>query len=412
MRSLRLIRFIWRILKPVLMPVWRLVEPLVDPVWKYVYPIWRSLMRKKIRTALNLLSMFIAFVLFGALLSVKTAFEAGVDLAGLDRLITIHKVSLIQLLPESYGRKMLAVDGVAGIAHGTWFGGVYQDPKNFFAQFAVDPGYLDMYPEMKIPQEQKEAWLENRTGALAGRQTADRFGWQVGDRIPIQGTIWRTPDDSAWEFVIEGIYDADKGFDTSNMLFHHKYLTETTGVEGQVGWYMLRIDEPERSAEVAKEVDRLFANSPAETKTSTEKAFAQGFANQVGNIGKIVISVLVVVFFTLLLVCGNSMALSVRERTGELGVLKTLGFTDSHVLAMVLGESYLVTLLGGGSGLALVTWATRSFDLGGAMLPTLYLPWIGVGIGVALLVAMGFVAGALPAFQAQRLTIVDALRRT
>ncbi len=377
---------------------------------KFLYLIWRNLMRKKIRTLLTLLSVFIAFLLFGALLAIKTAFEAGVDLAGLDRLITIHKVSLIQLLPESYGRKMLAVDGVASIAHGTWFGGVYQDPKNFFAQFAVDPGYLDMYPEMKIPEEQKQAWLENRTGAIAGRLTADRFGWKVGDRVPLQGTIWRTPDDSAWEFVIEGIYDADKGFDTSNMLFHHKYLTETTGVEGQVGWYMLRIDEPERSAEVAKEVDVLFANSPAETKTSTEKAFSQGFANQVGNIGKIVISVLTVVFFTLLLVAGNTMALSVRERFSELGVLKTLGFTDTHVLGMVLGESYLVTILGGGAGLALAIAVTRSLNL--PMLPSLYLPPAGIWLGVALLLVMGFAAGAIPAFQAQRLAIVDALRRT
>ncbi len=379
---------------------------------KLLYLMWRNLMRKKIRTTLNLLSVFIAFVLFGALLAVKTAFELGVDLAGLDRLVTIHKVSLIQLLPESYGRKMLAVDGVSGVAHATWFGGVYQDPKNFFAQFAVNPEYLDMYPEVRMPEEHKEAWLANRTGAIAGRQTANRFGWKVGDRVPLQGTIWRTPDESAWEFVIEGIYDADKGFDTTNLFFHHEYLTETTGFEGRVGYYTLRIDDPERSAQIAKQVDRLFANSPAETKTSTEKAFAQGFANQVGNIGKIVVSVLIVVFFTLLLVAGNSMALSVRERISELGVLKTLGFTDFQVMAMVLGESYLVTLVGGGSGLALITWLTRAFDLGGSMLPSLHLPWAGVFGGVALLAAMGFVSGAVPAFQAQRLTIVDALRRT
>lgn len=380
---------------------------------KYLHLVWRNLMRKKIRTALNLLSVFVAFVLFGALYAVKTAFGIGVELAGLDRLITIHKVSLIQPLPESYGRKIQAIDGVAEVAHAIWFGGVYQDPKNFFAQMAVsDESYIDMYPEMKLPEEQKKAWLANRTGALVGRTTADRFGWKVGDRIPIQGTIWRTPDDSAWEFVIEGIYDAEKGFDTTNLFFHHKYLTETTGIEGIVGWYMLKIDEPDRSAQIAEEVDTLFANSPAETKTSTEKAFSQGFANQIGNIGKIVTSVLVVVFFTLLLVSGNTMALSVRERLGELGVLKTLGFTDGQVMGMVLGESYLVTLLGGGTGLALVTWATRSFELGGSMLPTLYLPWNGVLLGVLCLALMGFIAGALPAYQARRLSIVDALRRS
>ena len=380
---------------------------------KFLHLLWANLRRKTTRTILTMLSILIAFVLFGALLAVKTGFEAGVELAGLDRLITIHKVSLIQPLPESYGRKMRAVPGIADVAAATWFGGVYQDPKNFFGQFAINgESYLDMYPEMRISDEEKQAFLKNRTGAIVGRQTADRFGWKVGDRIPLQGTIWRTPDDSAWEFTIEGIYDADKGFDTTNFLFHQKYLSETTGVEGIVGWYMLKIEDPERSAEIAKEVDALFANSPAETKTSTEKAFSQGFANQVGNIGKIVVSVLVVVFFTLLLVTGNSMALSVRERISELGVLKTLGFTDSHVLGMVLGESYLVTLLGGGAGLALITWLTRATNLGGSMLPTLYLPWHGVWLGVALLLAMGFVAGALPAFQARRLTIVDALRRT
>ncbi len=376
---------------------------------KFLYLIWRNLMRKKVRTALNLLSVFVAFMLFGALLAVKTGLEAGVDLAGLDRMITIHKVSLIQPLPESYGRKILAVDGISAVSHGTWFGGVYQDPKNFFGQFAVDPDYLDMYPEMQIPEEQKEAWLKNRTGAIVGRLTADRFGWKVGDRIPLQGTIWRTPDDSAWEFTIEGIYDADKGFDTSNFLFHHEYLAETTGVEGIVGWYMLQIEEPDRSAEVAKQVDALFANSPAETKTSTEKAFSQGFANQIGNIGKIVMSVLAVVFFTLLLVAGNTMALSVRERFNELGVLKTLGFTDSSVLGLVLGESYLVTLLGGGAGLAVAVAIVQTQDL--AMLPSLHLPPSGIWLGIALLLVMGFVAGAIPAFQAKRLTIVDALRR-
>lgn len=380
---------------------------------KYLYLVWRNLTRKKIRTVLTLASIFVAFVLFGALVAVKTAFGAGVELAGLDRLITIHKVSLILPLPEKYGAQILAVDGVSDVAAATWFGGVYQDRKNFFAQMAVTPEtYLRMYPEIKLPEAQKEAWLADRQGAIVGRVTANRFGWQVGDRVPIQGTIWRTPDESAWEFVIDGIYDADKGFDTSNFFFHRKYLTEVTGIEGIVGWYVLRISDPERSAQIAQEVDRRFANSPAETKTSTEKAFAQGFANQMGNIGQIVIWVLVVVFFTLLLVAGNTMALSVRERVSELGVLKTLGFTDGKVMVMVLAESFVLAILGGGVALALMTWLTRSFNLGGAYLPTLYLPWNGVWVGVALILAMGFVAGVVPAFQALRLEIVDALRRT
>ncbi len=380
---------------------------------KFLYLVWRNLTRKKVRTFLTLCSIFVAFVLFGALYAVKTAFGVGVEIVGLDRLITIHKVSLIQPLPEGYGPKILAVEGVSDVAHATWFQGVYKDPKNFFGRIAVSPeSYLRLYPEIQMPEEQKEAWLKNRTGAIVGRKTAERYGFEVGDRIPIQGDIWRKQDGSAWEFVIEGIFDGPQGWDTTNLFFHQKYLSEGTGIEGIVGWYMLKLEDPERSAEIAKAVDKLFANSPAETETSTEKAFAQGFANQVGNIPKIVKSILVVVFFTLLLVSGTTMWQSVRERTSELGVLKTLGFTDAQVMGMVLAESNLVTFLGGGTALAFVTWLTRSFNLGGSMLPTLYLPWSGVWIGVALLLLTGFLAGAIPAYRGLKLSIVEALRRS
>ena len=377
---------------------------------KFLYLIWRNLMRKKIRTALNLLSMLIAFLLFGALLAVKAGLQAGVDLAGLDRMITIHKVSLIQPLPESYGRKMLAVDGVAQIAHGTWFGGVYQDPKNFFGQFAVDPGYPDMYPEMQVPDAQKQAWLDNRTGALVGRLTADRFGWQVGDRIPLQGTIWRTPDDSAWEFVIEGIYDADKGFDTSNFLFHHEYLTETTGIEGYVG-----LVHPAHRRARALGRDRSGGRPHVRQLAGRDQDFDResvlpglcqpgGQHRQDRHVGP-----------------GGGLlhpATGRRQHHGPIGAravqrnrcAQDPGLHRLGVLGLVLGESYLVTLLGGGAGLALAVAITRSLDL--AMLPSLYLPPSGIWLGVALLLVMGFVAGAIPRSQAQRLTIVDALRRT
>jgi putative ABC transport system permease protein len=378
-------------------------------------------MRKKVRTALTLLSLFIAFFLFGVLVAVETAFLAGVDLAGLDRMLVIHKVSLIMPLPKSYLARIEAVEGVRSVAYAVWFGGVYQDPKNFFARMAVDPEkILEAYPEIELPEEQKEAWLENRVGAIAGRPIAERFGWEIGDRIPIRGDIWRQPDDSAWEFVLEGIYDAKEGFDKTQFFFHYDYLAETIpGADGIVGWYIARIEDPESSAEVAERIDRLFANSPAETKTSTEKAFAQGFANQIGDIGKIVTSVLVVVFFTLLLVAGNTMAQSVRERTGELGVLKTLGFSDRQVMQMVLGESYLLTLLGGGLGLGAIALLVANVDKLGELgnmietsLPTVYMPRDGLAVGVLLLVLVGFAAGAVPALKALRLNIVDALRRT
>lgn len=378
---------------------------------KYIYLIWRNLTRKKIRTFLTVASIFIAFVLFGVLMSLEAAFTSGVELIGLDRMITIHKVSLVQLLPQSYQNKILGVEGVSAVGHAVWFGGVYQDPKNFFAQIAVSEDFIELYPELRLPEEQLENWRRNRIGALVGKPTAERFGWEVGDRIPIQGAIWRLPDDAPWEFILEGIYEADQGFDDTQFFFHHEYLAEGTGVEGQVGWYVLRIEVPERSAEVAKEVDRLFANSTAETKTSTEKAFVQGFANQVGNIGAIVTGVVSIVFFTLLLVAGNTMAQSVRERTGELGVMKTLGFTGNQVMGLVLGESLLLTLLGGGTGLALVAFVTRKFDLGGAILPTLYFPPKDLLLGGVLVLAMAFLTGFLPARKALRLEIVDALRR-
>lgn len=379
----------------------------------YLYLLWRNLTRKKVRTLLTVGSIFVAFILFGALLALKTAFSAGVDIAGLDRLITMHKVSLVQPIPIAYQSKMEQVEGVERVANAQWFGGVYQDPKNVFAQFAVEPErYLDVYPEIRLSDAEREAWIANRTGAIIGTSLAQRFGWKVGDRVPIQGTIFQPPDGGAWEFDIEGIYTAEKGFDDSAMIFQRKYLTETIPyVEGIVGWYVIRVSDPDRSAQIAEEIDQLFANSPAETKTSTEKAFAQGFANQMGNIGAIVTGILSVVFFTLLLVAGNTMAQSVRERTNEIGVLKTLGFTHGQTLGLVLGESYLLTLLGGGTGLALVAWVLNTFDVGGGMLPIFYLPTSGIVVGVLLLVFMGFAAGAIPAWQAHRLTIVDALRR-
>lgn len=388
---------------------------------KYLHLVWRNLTRKKVRTGLTLLSLFVAFVLFGGLVALGKAFTAGVDLAGLDRMVVIHKVSLILPLPESYVRKIEAVEGVERVAHSNWFQGVYQDPKNFFARMAVDAeAILDIYPEIQLSDEERQAFLQNRTGAIVGRPIAERFGWQLGERIPIQGDIYRKPDGSAWEFVLEGIYDAKKGFDSTQFFFHYDYLAETLpGVKGQIGWCVIRISDPSRSAEIAQEIDELFANSPAETKTSTEKAFAQGFANQIGNIAKIVTSVLVVVFFTLLLVAGNTMAQSVRERISELGVLKTLGFSDRMVMGMVLGESYLITFLGGGLGLALVALVISNIDRMGefgaliqSSLPTFYMPREGLVIGVVMLFVMGFLAGAIPAFQALRLNIVDALRRS
>ena len=378
--------------------------------------IWSNLKRKKVRTAFTLLSILVAFILFGYLSAIRTAFSAGIEMSGVDRLMVTHKVSIIQPLPVAYRDRIAAVSGVQQVTHANWFGGIYQDPKNFFPQMAVDPQtYLALYPELVLSDAEKRAWLADRSGAIVGRTTADRFKWKVGDKIPIMGTIYRHPDGSnVWEFNIDGIYNGkDKSTDTSGLFFSYDYLKEGTGGgRGLVGWYIIRISDPSQSADIARRIDGLFANSPYETKTQSEKALAQSFADQVGNIGQIVAAILVAVFFTLLLVAGNTMAQSVRERTSELAVLKTLGFGNSQVLGLVLAESCLLALLGGLLGIALGwTLITLGGDPTNGQLPVFYFPPADVALGVGLTLFLGLVTGLLPALQAMRLRIVDALRR-
>lgn len=378
---------------------------------RYLYLVWRNLLRRKTRTTFTLLSVTIAFVLFGVLATIRVAFNYGVEVAGADRLIMIHKVSFINFLPVSYKERLKAVAGVSDATHATWFGGIYQDPSNFFSQMAVEPEeWLRMYPEYILPEDQGKAWFANRVGAIAGRTVATRFGWKVGDRVPIQGTIFQG---GVWEFTIDGIFDGDReGVDTNQFFFHNKYLWEKARWgDGQVGWYIIRVSDPQASAEVAKRVDALFANSPYETKTSTEKAFVQAFANQVGDIGAILTAILVAVFFTILLVTGNAMAQSIRERTSELAVLKTLGYSNGLVLAMVLAESLVISIAGGGAGLALAWLISRQGDPTGGLLPAFFFPPKDVLLGIALVFALGFASGLLPALRAMRLRIVDALRR-
>ena len=381
---------------------------------KYLPLVWRGLMRRKLRTLFTALSIFIAFVLFGALMALKVAFGMGVELAGQDRLVMIQKVSFIQPLPVAYKGRIAATAGVASVTHSSWFGGIYQDPKNFFAQFAVEPeAWLEMYPEYVLPEDQKRAWFANRTGVVVGRALADRFGWKIGDRVPLQPTVWRKADDSPWTFTIDGIYEAGtRGTDTTQFFMHYDYLNEGR-MFGQdlTGWYVIRVADPQQSEDVAARLDALFANSPNETKTSTEKAFVQAFAQQIGDIGAILMAILAAVLFTMLLVAANTMAQAVRERTNELAVMKTLGFTDAQLLGLVLAESVLLAVIGGGAGL-LVAWAiTQGGDPTGGLLPAFFLPPRALAIGAGLIGLLGVAAGVLPAWQASRLRIVDALRR-
>jgi putative ABC transport system permease protein len=382
---------------------------------KFALLVLANFKRHKTRTVLTILSVLIAFILFGYLAAIRMAFSMGVSIAGADRLVVRHKVSIIQSLPENYEIQIERIPGVKDATFASWFGGIYQDPGNFFGQMPVKPEeFMRMYPEFKLPPEQMKAWLATRTGAIVGRTTAKRFGWKVGDRIPLQATIWQRKDgNKTWTFDLVGIYEgATPEVDTSNFFFRHDYFEEARRMgQGQVGWYYIRVADPSRAEQVAKKVDETFANSPAETKTETEGAFVKGFAEQAGNIGAIVMAILTAVFFTILLVAGNTMAQSVRERMSELGVLKAIGFTDTQVLSMVLAESMIIAAIGGGLGLWLGYLAVSAGDPTKGALPVFHFGVQDRLIGIAFVVLLGILSGLLPAMQAMKLNAVEALRR-
>ena len=383
---------------------------------KYFRIIWKNAWRKKIRTSLTILSVFVAFLLFALLSGIGYAFRGGVDVADAERLIIIDKISLINPLPMSYMSRVAATDGVESVTHASWFGGYYQEPRNQFGQFPVDPqSYFDMYPEFNMPAEQLEAFKRNRTGAVVGKELADTYGWKIGDRIPLQATIWTKADGSrTWEFDLEGIFSADDARgSTALMLFQYDYFEEARAfAKGTVGWYILRVAKGADPVRVANAIDLQFANSPNETKTSTEAAFAQSFTKQFGNIALIVTLILGAVFFTLLLVSGNTMSQSVRERISELAVLKTLGFGDRTVLGIVLSESILIMLLGGLLGLGLGWLIVQGLAKEmGAFLPGVFLSPAAIAGGVAMMIVAGILAGIFPALKAMRLSIIEALAR-
>jgi putative ABC transport system permease protein len=383
---------------------------------KYFRLIWKNAWRKKIRTSLTILSVFVAFLLFALLSAIGFAFRGGVDVADAERLIIIDKISLINPLPMSYMNRIAATDGVESVTHASWFGGYYQEPRNQFGQFPVDPqSYFDMYPEFSMPPEQLEAFKRNRTGAVVGQELADTYGWKIGDRIPIQATIWTKADGGrTWEFQLEGIFSTDdpRG-STALMLFQYDYFEEARAfAKGTVGWYILRVAKGADPIQVANAIDLQFANSPSETETSTEAAFAQSFTKQFGNIALIVTLILGAVFFTLLLVSGNTMSQSVRERISELAVLKTLGFGDRAMLGIVLSESILIMLMGGLLGLGLGWLVVQGLaQQMGAFLPGIFLSPGAIVGGVAMMVGAGILAGIFPALTAMRLSIIDALAR-
>jgi putative ABC transport system permease protein len=375
--------------------------------------ILANLFRKKVRLLLTLGSFAVALFLFAFLAVVRDAFNRGGALAEANRLVIINRVSIIQTIPLSYREKILGIPGVQSVTHDNWFGGVYQDEKNFFPQFAIDPeSQRQVFPEFTVPDEQWKAFLQDRQGAIVGASTAKRFGWKIGDRIPIKTTIY---GGGAWEFNIDGIYHGKRRADDETQFwFQWDYFEERIPerVKGQIGWYTVKLDSPDDAIRVAKTIDADFANSPYETKTDTESAFAAGWVKQFGNIELLILSIGSVVFFTLLLVTGNTMAISVRERTGELAILKAIGFKDGSVLLLVLAEALAIALCGGLLGLALAVLAIPVLGTAlSGMLPTLILSkrMLAEGIGFALLV--GACSGILPGIGAMRLRVVEAFRR-
>jgi len=381
--------------------------------------VWRNLLRRKIRTIFTMGAIVFAFLLFGVLMAIRSAFSMGVEMAGQSRLMVIDKVSIINPLPASYEARIRQVPGVTDITHANWFGGYYQEVRNQFATFATDPeSWLRVYSkEFELPEDQKKAFFADRTGAIVGIDTAKKYGWKVGQRIPIQGTIYHRPDGGPWEFTIDGIYDSKiKGADKTNLLFNYQYLRETipeqSGFRDKYNWYVFTIDNPDRAPEIAAKIDAMFANSPSETKTNTEKNFVSDWAKQVGDIGQIMMWIVGMAMFTILLVAGNTMAQAIRERTNEMAVLKTLGFSEGLILTLVLLESIAIAVVGGGLGLALsYVFITVVGDPTHGLLPAFYFPIPQVIVGVALVLGLGLASGALPAVQASRLRIVDALRR-
>ena len=381
---------------------------------KYLHLIWAALFRSKTRTVLTLLSVITAFLLFGLLDSVRVAFAAGGEVAGYDRMVVASRLSITQMLPMRLESQIKAVPGVNKAVHAAWFGGIYQDQRNFFPNMSVGPGFFEIYPEYEISPAHLKAFDTTRNGAVVGESLAQRYGWKIGDIVPLQATIFPTKGENNWEFKLVGTFkviDSKRKGEENALYFRWDYFNEANDfVKDRVGWWMVQLDDPSQSDRIAQAIDKLSENSDHETKTQTEQAFNQAFLKQFADVGMIVSGIMGAVFFTLLLLTGNTMAQAVRERIPELAVLKTIGFSNRSVLMLVLTESVLLLVLGGVIGLALaaVIMPIVSAVSGGAIaLGTM--PEITWALGIALMIVIGLLVGALPAMRAMRLNIVDAL---
>lgn len=373
--------------------------------------IWANLTRKKVRLLLTIGSFAVALFLFAFLGVVRDAFGR-TDLASADRLVIINRTSIINPIPLSYRDKILRIPGVKCITHNNWFGGIYQDEKNFFPQFVIDPeNQRQVIPELIVPDDQWAAFVKDREGAIVGQRTMERFHWKIGDRIPIKSTIFA----NTWEFNIDGVYHGTRpGDDETQFWFQWDYFEERVPerFKGNIGWYVLKVDNPDDAPRIAKAIDAEFANSPYETKTETESTFAAGWVKQFGNIRFLIVTIGSVVFFTLLLVTGNTMAIAVRERTNELAILKAIGFSDGKVLGFVLGEALMIAIFGGVIGLLvallLIPFLSRALS---GLVPVLFLSPTILVFGFVTAILVGLISGFLPGIGAMRLRVVNALRR-
>ena len=381
---------------------------------KFFGIVWSNLFRRKTRTVLTLLSVVVAFLLFLLLRAISEAFAGGVSLVGVDRLITSPRYSIVDDLPLNQKQQILAIEGVEAVTQQQWFGGQYQDPKNFFPKYPVEPReFFDMFDEYVIDPAQLEAFAATRTGAVAEAELAAEYGWKIGDIIPIQADIWPKDDGTRlWEFELKGTFRSTEGR-RPVLVFHYQYFTEAVAAFGKdrVGWWTVRLSDPDSAESIAIAIDKLFENSVNPTRTATEDEFNRQFASQLGDIGFIATIIMGAVFFTIVLLTANTMTQSLRERIPELAVLKTLGFTDVTVSVLVLAESVLLCVTGGLIGIVL---AYGMVGLIGPVLEgfigsfTISASAISLALGMALI--LGLTIGGFPALSAKRLTIVDALR--
>jgi putative ABC transport system permease protein len=377
---------------------------------KFLPLLWAGLWRKRARTIFTLLSIVVAFVLFGMLQGVNAAFSNALNAAAVDRLNVVSRISFTESLPFGYLAQIESLPGVAAVAYQNWFGTYYQDRKNFVFSFPVDPvRFFPLYPELQLSKDELAALVRTRTGAVVGRELAKKYGWKVGAKVPLHSVIWTQANGSSdWVFDIVGIYDAPGNPNQANsFFFNYSYFDEGRSFgKGTVGWYVVKVKDPSEAMRVAAAIDKHFANSSDETKTQTEKEFAQSFIKQQGDISFIVTSILGAVFFTLLFLTGNTMMQSVRERVPELAVLKTLGFTDFAVVVLILAEALVLCLVAAllGLGIAAAIFPALKSIIGEARLPADVMI-LGIGVGVLLALCTGLP----PALRTTRLNIIDAL---